>query len=44
MAATPPPARPVISAGTMMNRLDAGVTDDKVMKMFSRTLSDRESS
>lgn len=38
------PPIPAIAAGTMMNTLEAGVTADSVMRMFSRNVSERERS
>ena len=41
-AEAPPTA--MIMAGTMMNTLEAGVTEESVMSMFSRNVSERERS
>ena len=37
------PPMPLMTAGTMMNTLDAGVTADSVIRMFSLNVSPRES-
>ncbi|WP_418062396.1 hypothetical protein [Pimelobacter simplex] len=40
---TEAPPTPSRIAGTMMKTLDAGVTDESVIMMFSRIVSDRAS-